>query len=696
MVSCVACEQREGIMNNSQPLDSTGGNQDTCTPCPAPSPHHSGQDDIIQILVASVPVDTEPSQASPSQENTDPPVSRSNPGPPPHPASCNVASRIASTLVSKTVLPFQALVKLYCIFVNRWWLFEISSLVVSILSMMAVLIVLLKTDGTALADWAFLIQPNSLVSVFMTVSKATMIMPIAECISQAKWMAFHQSAGPLTKLQTFDEASRGPWGSTRLLLSPKTAGLIGWLGALLTVVSLALDPFTQQVITFPTRRVPAPAEAAHVQVIHSLDAVDLVPMQGAILSSLYVEQAGPRITYNCTTSQCQWLYAVTSLGICADCRNITSLTTRTCATVPGPLHPSANETWTFSTTSCNYTINANITLKAFIQTLSLPAADGRPAEHASQFTQFKVRDQEIKFGLGDFLAHNVTWISTVLTFTTAFDSTHRRLPQLTMQDLSPSIFACGFYFCAQAYTDLAVTNGTLQHTAPSISLPLGNVRDAAGQPLLQPSAATGWSEMLAPVGPTTSFPGNTTFAIGQQVLNSLRGYLHRQIFNATQNGGNDDFRVFPDDNVGLDSLRSVSAFVDIAATFDRIAAAMSHQVRLSNGSRLAVGDALVDATYVAVRWAWLALPLAVLGLVGVLLVVTILGNGKRKTRIWKSSSIAMLVHPLHGWGEDELRFRSLAEMESFADGVRVRLEDGGGTGGFRWTWIRRNKWGVYM
>ncbi|KAK3326990.1 hypothetical protein B0T19DRAFT_460012 [Cercophora scortea] len=486
-------------------------------------------------------------------------------------------------------------------------------------------------------------------------SKATMVMPIAERISQAKWMAFHQSAGALAKLKTFDEASCGPWGSTRLLLSPKTAGFIGWLGALLTVVSLALDPFTQQAIAFPTRIAAPPAKATHVQVIHSLDAIDLVPMQGAIISSL-----------------------------------------------PGPLRPSANETWTFSTTSCNYTVNANISVAATIQTLVLPAANGRPAEYASQFTQIKVRAQRPVFGLGDLIARNATWITTVLTFTTAFDGgAHGRLPLLTMEHLWLSIFACGFYFCAQAYSDLLVVNGTLQGTAPSVSLALGNVLDADGQPEMQP-AGSGWAEILTPITSSSSsnnnnnssssaaaalFKGDATFAIGQQTINSLRGYLYLHVFNATENGGNDDFHAFPDSEAGPEALRRVSSFIDIAATFDRIAAAMSHQVRLSNGSRRAVGGALVDETYVAVRWAWLALPLAVLGLVVVLLGVTILGNGKRKTRIWKSSSIAMLVHPLHGWGKDELRFRSLAEVESFADGVRVRLEDGGGTGGCRF--VRR-------
>jgi len=92
--------------------------------------------------------------------------------------------------------------------------------------MMAVIIILIKVDGTALDDWAFPIQPNSMISVFMTISKSALLVPIAECISQSKWLRFRQAPRPLATLDEFDEASRGPWGSALLLFTPSAAGPI--------------------------------------------------------------------------------------------------------------------------------------------------------------------------------------------------------------------------------------------------------------------------------------------------------------------------------------------------------------------------------------------------------------------------------------------------------------------------------------
>ncbi|KAF4439717.1 hypothetical protein FACUT_3933 [Fusarium acutatum] len=51
---------------------------------------------------------------------------------------------------------------------------------------------------------------------------ASMVIPVSEGLSQLKWNAFARSQRPLDDLKTFDQASRGPFGS--LLLLSKTRG----------------------------------------------------------------------------------------------------------------------------------------------------------------------------------------------------------------------------------------------------------------------------------------------------------------------------------------------------------------------------------------------------------------------------------------------------------------------------------------
>jgi len=106
---------------------------------------------------------------------------------------------------------------------DRWthfttdrWIWEICAMLVSLLSMLAIVLVLRLHEGRPLPTWPFSITINSLVSVFATIMKATMLVPIAAGISQAKWHWFRQ-LHPLNDIEVYDQASRGPWGALKLL-----------------------------------------------------------------------------------------------------------------------------------------------------------------------------------------------------------------------------------------------------------------------------------------------------------------------------------------------------------------------------------------------------------------------------------------------------------------------------------------------
>ena len=86
---------------------------------------------------------------------------------------------------------------------------------------MAVLIVtLVLTNHKPLPHWPMRITLNSFISILGTIIKAAMVIPIAEGISQLKWLWFKKE-GVLKDIQTFDEASRGMVGSLKLLLGTK-------------------------------------------------------------------------------------------------------------------------------------------------------------------------------------------------------------------------------------------------------------------------------------------------------------------------------------------------------------------------------------------------------------------------------------------------------------------------------------------
>lgn len=68
-----------------------------------------------------------------------------------------------------------------------WWL-ECLSAFFSIIFVVAMVIVLIKFDGKLLSSWVWVVSPNAVISILSTASKATMIMTVAECISQLKWI----------------------------------------------------------------------------------------------------------------------------------------------------------------------------------------------------------------------------------------------------------------------------------------------------------------------------------------------------------------------------------------------------------------------------------------------------------------------------------------------------------------------------
>ncbi len=57
---------------------------------------------------------------------------------------------------------------------------------------------------------------NTVLAFLSTLSRAAFMVPTAEAISQCKWNWFRNSQ-PLADFSTFDEASRGFWGSVALL-----------------------------------------------------------------------------------------------------------------------------------------------------------------------------------------------------------------------------------------------------------------------------------------------------------------------------------------------------------------------------------------------------------------------------------------------------------------------------------------------
>jgi hypothetical protein len=128
-----------------------------------------------------------------------------------------------------------------------WW-WETASVILSIACTAGIVGLLAHVDDKPLTHWKITGKkptPNVLVAILSTVAKSALLFPLAECLGQLKWTYFEKRARPVNHLQVFDGATRGPWGSFLFLLEVRGKAILASLGAIVTILALSFDPFTQ-------------------------------------------------------------------------------------------------------------------------------------------------------------------------------------------------------------------------------------------------------------------------------------------------------------------------------------------------------------------------------------------------------------------------------------------------------------------
>jgi hypothetical protein len=139
----------------------------------------------------------------------------------------------------------------------KLWKYEVLSTVCSVGALLAIIAVLFAYDGKSMTRWNAWLRPNTVVSALSTLAKSSMLMVVGQGLGQLKWQHFERRPRRLLDFDVFENASRGPWGSLRLLYHINWNALAGSTGAIITILALAMDPFAQQVISFDSRQLVA-------------------------------------------------------------------------------------------------------------------------------------------------------------------------------------------------------------------------------------------------------------------------------------------------------------------------------------------------------------------------------------------------------------------------------------------------------
>lgn len=115
---------------------------------------------------------------------------------------------------------------------SEWWLGEILCWISGTLCIGAIILVLALYDGQPVPSrWPLGITLNAFISVISAIGKFSLAVPVNECIGELKWIWYtkrspstpsdHQSPR-LIDFETFDQASRSPWGAVLLAARLRT------------------------------------------------------------------------------------------------------------------------------------------------------------------------------------------------------------------------------------------------------------------------------------------------------------------------------------------------------------------------------------------------------------------------------------------------------------------------------------------
>ncbi|KAI0119542.1 hypothetical protein F4814DRAFT_458766 [Daldinia grandis] len=524
-----------------------------------------------------------------------------------------------------------------------WWWWEIGGSVLSLIGISLVIPVLKQVDDQPVEMWPYSIRPNSMIAVLTTITRTSMMIPIASCLSQLKWGHFQYRASPLHHLQLYDDASRGPWGCFLLLFTGRLKAVTAWALALVTLVALAIEPTAQQVLEQQSRQTLLTNVTAQIgragnytsKAIWSNSIQhyggprdpnpDLLKLQttianGAVGSVQEVNFYCPEPATRCTWDQFD------TLAVCASFNNVTNVVNKTCQS-------------TRYRTMC---------------TFEFP--DGDPIEMVWENT-----------GGGNSLFNTSrTWNLLDGAMQGVLNGVNNTDQSTKIPFMNAEAFTITLDFCVRTYRSVVATPAGTQEgdytTSKLISYDWN--QEGAGNPTAYFTYDT---------FRTTS--SDELFNISVSLRNGLFDYVTR-LFSTDLTSplaydiANTDF-----------SFGEFMYYTNLTNFTRNIEDTLTNQIRSSapgdnKDALMWPGQAFHQETYWRVHWPWIILPVAEVLITAALLSVSIVLT--RNQPLLKSSPLALLFHPLDGYEGDEpvhsMR-ESIGKLEDLARGVYVEFRE---------------------
>lgn len=539
------------------------------------------------------------------------------------------------------------------------WTLEITTILIAFGAVGAIVGIVARFNGEGLPDWPYYITLNTVIAMLATVAVAAMSTSLQNGLSQLKWIRFKERRAPLADMEVFDEASRGAWGSLKLLVTAR-GGFLGSLGATLAILSLAFSPFAQQVVTYETRPyvlnetngAEIPRALSYEGALHGTTTptgfVPILPLKSAVYNGLFAENGRPgaALKFECQTGNCTWP-SFETLGVCHECVDLTPFMTKYCAQG----EDSGNCGWEVPQGG-----KLNDSSVVFSMTPLIPDAKGD-------------------------MPHS-TILRLIFMGTEAKDQ--------DAGNLNPWAQQCTLSACLQTL-DSAVVNGALSENMTESRI---------NQTVVDTTRASADADL----GVYVMGGNDTTYLLGRDAMLSMRGWFASVFAAGAAVRTQQDFNRTITDNsvvvnltVGISSGETffdsdiVTAFYwnyyeyqardGLAMLMSDVAISMTVAFRSFQGAVPVAGRALAERAFVKVRWGFAVLPIVVVTGAALFLVAAIHRTHHSRTKPLKSSALAMLFHGL----DDDIRSQfgrvgSLKDKKRQAKGLKVQLDESGDGG----------------
>lgn len=217
-------------------------------------------------------------------------------------------------------------------FATTWmyWKWEISACVL-LLAVLGVMIgTILPHENQPLPRWPFKVSINALLSIYTLMFKSAVAFVVTSCVGQLQWAWFASDGRPLFDMVLYDNSGRGPWGSLTMLWTKRLRQPLAGLGAIILVLSLATDPFVQQLIRSFDCKVAVGREGATLPRTNRFDAfsddIDGIIAAQSLksLSDIGFSPSAFPVPWDCSTGNCTFPEVYGTLGVCSTCEDLSA------------------------------------------------------------------------------------------------------------------------------------------------------------------------------------------------------------------------------------------------------------------------------------------------------------------------------------------------------------------------------------